>query len=211
MSSPFRPAHPSTRPRDEQRPAPARTGWLALGMAGGLLGAQIAHAATGESQSDFGGVGLMQTPTARFAPRGELSFTYSRTQPYKRFSVNAAPFEWMELGFRYVSVETVSYGEAAPDRDYLDKSFDTKFRLWEEDRYRPALAVGLRDLGGTGLFSSEYLVASKRYGDLDVSLGLGWGYLGTRGDFSNPLALVRSSLETRSDTTSDNGGDFQLG
>ncbi|MEL0616598.1 YjbH domain-containing protein [Cobetia marina] len=211
MSSPFRPAHPSTRPRDEQRPAPARTGWLALGMAGGLLGAQIAHAATGESQSDFGGVGLMQTPTARFAPQGELSFTYSRTQPYKRFSVNAAPFEWMELGFRYVSVETVSYGEAAPDRDYLDKSFDTKFRLWEEDRYRPALAVGLRDLGGTGLFSSEYLVASKRYGDLDVSLGLGWGYLGTRGDFSNPLALVRSSLETRSDTTSDNGGDFQLG
>ncbi|MCK8066788.1 YjbH domain-containing protein [Cobetia sp. 1CM21F] len=211
MSSPFRPANHVTHSSPEQRPALARNGWLALGMAGGLLGAQIAHAATGESQSDFGGVGLMQTPTARFAPQGELSFTYSRTQPYKRFSVNAAPFDWMELGFRYVSVETVSYGAAAPDRDYLDKSFDTKFRLLQEGRYQPEVAVGLRDLGGTGLFSSEYLVASKRYGDLDFSLGLGWGYLGTRGDFSNPLAVVRSSLETRSDSTSDDGGDFQLG
>lgn len=219
MSSPFRPANrvvnrPAARPvalAAPSRPAPARHGWLILGLAGGLLSAQIAQAATGESQSDFGGVGLMQTPTARFAPKGELSFTYSRTQPYKRFSVNATPFDWMELGFRYVSVETVSYGDAAPDRDYLDKSFDTKFRLAEEGRYQPEVAVGLRDLGGTGLFSSEYLVASKRYGDLDFTLGLGWGYLGTRGDFSNPLSVIRSSLETRSDTTSDDGGDFSLG
>ena len=88
-------------------------------MAGGLLGAHVPTPLPGESQSDFGGVGLMQTPTARFAPQGELSFTYSRTQPYKRFSVDAAPFSsgW-QLGFRDVSVETVSYGEAAPDRDY---------------------------------------------------------------------------------------------
>lgn len=61
MSSPFRPANHVTHSSPEQRPALARNGWLALGMAGGLLGAQIAHAATGESQSDFGGVGLMQT------------------------------------------------------------------------------------------------------------------------------------------------------
>ena len=211
MSSPFRPANHLALSECQQRSASARNGWLALGIMGGLLGAQIAHAATGESQSDFGGVGLMQTPTARFAPQGELSFTYSRTQPYKRFSVNATPFEWMELGFRYVSVETVSYGAAAPDRDYLDKSFDTKFRLWEEGRYQPEVAVGLRDLGGTGLFSSEYLVASKRYGDFDFSLGLGWGYLGNRGDFGNPLNVVGDRFSSRGDSGGSDGGEFSIG
>ncbi|STL49430.1 putative lipoprotein [Escherichia coli] len=36
-----------------------------------------------------------------------------------------------------------------------------------------------RDIGGTGLFDAEYLVASKAWGPFDFTLGLGWGYLGT--------------------------------
>ena len=39
----------------------------------------------------------------------------------------------------------------------------------------PQIAVGLSDFAGTGLFSGEYLVASKRYGSFDFSLGMGWG------------------------------------
>ena len=37
------------------------------------------------TQSDFGGVGLLQTPTARMMPAGELSVTASRTDPYSRY------------------------------------------------------------------------------------------------------------------------------
>ncbi|MFY7907755.1 MAG: YjbH domain-containing protein, partial [Burkholderiaceae bacterium] len=60
--------------------------------------------------------------------------------------------------------------------------------LWSESRWLPELAVGVRDLGGTALFGSEYLVASKRWGRFDASLGLGWGLLGGRGNVSNPMA-----------------------
>ncbi len=42
------------------------------------------------------------------------------------------------------------------------------------------------DIGGTGLFDAEYLVASKA-GLFDFTLGLGWGYLGTSGNVKNPL------------------------
>ena len=44
------------------------------------------------------------------------------------------------------------------------------------------MAVGARDIGGTGLFDAEYLVASKAWGPFDFTLGLGWGYLGTSGN-----------------------------
>ena len=35
----------------------------------------------------------------------------------------------------------------------------------------------VRDLAGTGLFSSEYLVASKNVRNFDLSIGMGWGVL----------------------------------
>ena len=47
--------------------------------------------------------------------------------------------------------------------------------------------MGLQDVIGTGLYAGEYIVASKRFWDVDVSLGLGWGRLGTGADIGNPL------------------------
>ena len=47
------------------------------------------------------------------------------------------------------------------------------------------IALGMRDIGGTGLFSSEYLVASKKFGRLDTTLGIGWGVLGKDSNISN--------------------------
>ena len=44
-----------------------------------------------------------------------------------------------------------------------------KLRLLKETAHVPELALGFRDLGGTGLFSSEYLVASKRWYDVDLA------------------------------------------
>ncbi|MFC3283770.1 YjbH domain-containing protein [Litchfieldella rifensis] len=150
-----------------------------------------------QEQSDFGGVGLMQTPTARMAPAGQFSLSYSRTAPYRRYNVSLQPFDWLEAGFRYIQIEDRRFGKAAPGHNYLDKGMDAKFRLWKESRYLPQVALGLRDAGGTSLFGSEFLVASKRWRDFDFSLGLGWGYLGTRGDFDNPLSFVADRFENR--------------
>lgn len=59
--------------------------------------------------------------------------------------------------------------------------------MWEESYWLPQVAVGARDIGGTGLFDAEYLVASKAWWPFDFTLGLGWGYLGTSGNVKNPL------------------------
>ncbi|WP_240721781.1 YjbH domain-containing protein [Halomonas marinisediminis] len=166
----------------------------------------------GAGQSDFGGVGLMQTPTARMAPVGSMSIAASRTEPFRRYSLFLQPAEWLEGGFRYVEIEDRLYGEAiAGDRTFLDKGFDLKLRLLQENRYWPELALGFRDLGGTTLFGAEYLVASKRWYDLDFSLGLGWGYLGNASDVDSPLGWVSDSFDTRPRRAGgDRGGEFAV-
>lgn len=86
-----------------------------------------------------------------------------------------------------------------------------KLRLLEESRYLPQLALGMRDLGGTTLFGAEYLVASKRWHDLDVSLGLGWGYLGHAADAGSPLGWLDNRFDSRPvDSGGDQGGEFAL-
>ncbi len=131
------------------------------------------------TSSDWGNVGLLQTPSARMRSAGHLTFHYSSTRPYTHGNIFAQPFDWLEAGFRYTDVTNRLYGppELSGDQSYKDKSFDAKIRLWPESAYIPQIVVGVRDLGGTGLFAAEYLVASKRTGALDWSLGAGWGYM----------------------------------
>ncbi|NZA25752.1 YjbH domain-containing protein [Luteimonas sp. SJ-92] len=179
-------------------------GWL---LAGGSLASDPAP-----TQSDFGGAGLWQTPTARMAEEGELSFTANRTRPYSRYNVTMQPLPWLEGSFRYIAVTNRPYGQPSlsGDQSYKDKSIDLKLRLREESRYLPEIAVGGRDLGGTGHFGSEYFVASKRFGPVDASLGLAWGYMGNRGDISNPFSIFGSRFDRRPgrDELPDTGGEF---
>jgi membrane-associated phospholipid phosphatase len=129
--------------------------------------------------NDWGNVGLLQTPTARMHQAGHFAFTYSLARPYTHGNVFVQPLDWLEAGFRYSDISNRLYGapEVSGSQSYKDKGFDAKIRLWPESAYLPQVSVGVRDLAGTGLFSGEYLVASKRTGSLDWSLGLGWGYL----------------------------------
>ena len=52
-------------------------------------------------------------------------------------------------------------------------------------------------MAGTGLFSSEYLVASKFINNIDISLGLGWGNMNAN-KINNPLYSIDDSFRTRS-------------
>ena len=169
-----------------------------------LLPYSLAHAEPRYTQNDFGGVGLLQTPTARMAPAGELSLNANRTEPYSRYSLSLQPLDWLEGTFRYTSISNRMYGPEALSgkQSYKDKAIDVKARLWQESHWLPEVALGFRDIGGTGLFSSEYFVANKRYKDLDFSLGIAWGYIGNRGDLDNPLGYLDDSFDTRpTDTT----------
>jgi hypothetical protein len=161
------------------------------------------------SANDWGTIGLLQTPTARMGAQGEARFHFSRVYPYERTNVFVQPFDALEAGFRYSNILNRLYGpaELSGTQNYKDKSLDIKLRLLEESTYRPQVAVGFIDASGTGLFSSEFLVANKRFGGLDASLGLGWGYLGASGNIKNPFSLLSSSFNTRG-SWAGSGGQF---
>lgn len=155
------------------------------------------------SASDWGEIGLLQTPTARMAPAGEFRFTWSKVQPYTRGTVMFQPMDWLEGGFRYTDISNRLYDPTiAGDQTLKDKSIDFKIRLMEESALRPQFALGVRDLGGTGLFAGEYVVGNKRWGNWDASLGLGWGNLGTRADFAG--------TSVRQGNTESSGGTANL-
>lgn len=156
--------------------------------------------------NDWGGVGLLQTPTARMHEPGHMRFHFSSVYPYERYNLFVQPFESLEAGFRYTNVKNRFYGpvELSGTQTYKDKAIDFKLKLMNESAVLPQVALGMIDFGGTGLFSSEYLVANKRFGDWDASLGMAWGYLGSSGNIRNPLSLVSAKFDTRP-------GDFGMG
>jgi hypothetical protein len=159
--------------------------------------------------NDFGGVGLIQTPTARFSSDGQLYFGGGRVYPYERYFVTVQGTSWLEATLRYSSVDNRLFSEVpefSGDQSYKDRGLDVKLKLFDEGRIRPALAVGARDFLGTGLFSSEYVVLSKSGGPFDTSLGIAWGNLGSRGHIRNPLGLISSRFDERSRSNSALGG-----
>ena len=158
--------------------------------------------------NNYGGVGLLVTPTARFAPDGEASLFLSDGNPYRLLGFGVQILPGVEATARYALVKTVPLGTGT---DYVDKGVDLKFRLWQEDGLLPQVALGFRDLAGTGLFGSEYVVASKRLGSVDLSLGLGWGNLGARGDIANPLCSAATRFCEREAGFSGRGGQVETG
>ncbi len=155
--------------------------------------------------NDFGGVGLLQNRTARFRPDGELDVGAVFLDPYKRYYISFQALPWLEGTFRYTEITNRSFSEGglASDEDFQDRGADLKFRLLEESRYLPQIAFGLQDGIGTGLFSSEFLVFSKAYYDLDFSFGVGWGYLASGSDIENPMINISDSFANRT-----SGGNF---
>lgn len=156
------------------------------------------------SASNWGVVGLMQTPTARMRPAGSINFTFQRTSPYSNGTFMFQPLDWLEAGFRYTDISNRLYSsvkEFSGDQSLKDKSFELKAHLWPESTYLPSIAAGLRDLGGTGLFGGEYVVANKRWGRLDFSAGMGWGYVGGRQNLSNPLSAISQKFDFRQNET----------
>ena len=148
------------------------------------------------SQYTYGGVGLIQTPTARFSYDGEFGIGMSTESPYNRLYAKMQFFPWMEAVVRYTEGEFLPYNPGST-QTWKDKGLDAKFRIINEGKIFPEIALGLTDIGGTGAYSSEYIVASKAWNDLDISLGLGWGRLGGLEHFNNPFGWFDSNRKTR--------------
>ncbi len=161
-----------------------------------LAGSASAGAAEFDSlfagSNDYGDVGLLQTPTARMRPDGEFGAGISTVRPYNQLQVFLQVLPWLETTLRYTSITNLKYSNNpsfSGNQQDKDKSADFKVRLLQEGTYWPAIALGIQDVGGTGLFSSEYLVSSYHYYDFDLSAGLAWGREGSGGDIPNPFGV----------------------
>jgi len=146
--------------------------------------------------SIYGTPGYIDTPSAEMFPDGQLqlSTSFRNNTQFYTLSFQVAP---RLLGtFRYAIAREFD-GNGTVDR--FDRSFDVKYLLANETNHLPGIAVGLQDFGGTGIYSSEYLVASKHFVDdrLVLSGGLGWGRLGGYNSFSNPLSVLGDYFSDR--------------
>jgi len=189
------------------------SGMVALSLTGAAQAQDIPDYLRYEpTQTDVGGTGLLQMPSARMARQGEFSVFYYDNDEYRRVGLSLQLFPWLETIIRYNDVRTRLYNpnpDFSGDQTYKDRGVDVKFRLWEETQYRPEVSVGLRDFAGTGQFSGEYLVASKRWHDFDFTLGIGWGYLGRSGNIDNPFCKLTDSYCERPGGFRGEGGSFE--
>ncbi|SFJ79372.1 YjbH domain-containing protein [Jannaschia pohangensis] len=160
--------------------------------------------------NSYGVPGLIDLPTAQMQPDAELTTSLtllSNGSGRTQIAFQLTPR--LQAVFRYATVP--DFLPIGPNfvRTY-DRSFDLRYQLLTETARRPAVTVGIQDIGGTSLYASEYVVATKSFGDRwTVTGGLGWGRLGTRGGFTNPLGIVSDKFETRPPLTIGTGGQFQ--
>ena len=162
------------------------------------------------SPSNYGDTGLLEIPNARFMKEASLRFNFSSSYPNEFTTITASPFKWVEASYRYTEIKNELYGPSSysGNQSLKDKGFDLKMKLIGEGYDRPAVALGLRDIAGTGIFSSEYLVATKSLGNFDVTAGLGWGKLGSDDSIRNPLLSLSKSFQIRTGSIKE-GGEFK--
>ena len=195
-----------------------RSSWEIWAKAAMVLMAMVvvplsAAAENAPSLNLYGLTGLIDMPSAESQPDGMIQLSTSHFGPVSRNTLTFQITPRLSGSFRYLGVrdwvKNVAAGSKIAGIDdfntYFDRSFDLRFQLFGEGKYRPALAIGLQDFVGTGLFAGEYLVATKHLGPaLKVTAGLGWGRLGTYGAIGSPLGA-------RPPVAIGNGGNFNFG
>ncbi|MFK7837588.1 MAG: YjbH domain-containing protein [Sulfitobacter sp.] len=181
---------------------------VAFGTASALALTNAAAQSGRTSLSTYGTPGIVEMPTARSLNDGELAFTSSIVGPTLRNTVTFQIWPRVSGSFRYARID----GQRADGSATFDRSFDIHFQLTDETDVRPAIAFGLRDFLGTGLFSGEYIVATKSFGSkVEVTGGIGWGRFAGRNNFSNPLGVIDDRFDTRPTGFSGQGGQVETG
>jgi hypothetical protein len=136
--------------------------------------------------SDFGTTGIIDIPSARMENDGALKITFSHQDIANITNITYQATPWLQTTFRY------TYGVNK------DRSYSAKITLLKESEFKPNIAIGMKDIIGTGIWSSEYVVASKKINNIDVSFGLGWGRLADNNAIKNPLLNISDNFKDRS-------------
>lgn len=135
-----------------------------------------------------GATGLIDLPSGEAQDDARFSFSAALVGPVSRATISFQITERLSASFRFQTWrdwDAINPGD--PD-EFDDRSFDIRYQVLKESQYLPSLTIGLIDFTGQGLFSSEYVAATKSFGDrVKVTAGLGWGRLGTDGSIGQPF------------------------
>jgi hypothetical protein len=182
-------------------------------VAMGVAGLCLAGSAKSEvpALSTYGTPGLVELPTAEVFDDGTLSFGIAYSGITLRNTATFQVFPRIQGSFRYsITDEFFMSDPLAGSGDLYDRSFDIQILVSKESDGFPAVAIGLRDFLGTGILSSEYVVATKTMTEgLAISGGLGWGRLAGRNSFDNPLSFLGLESEDRDTGFTGTGGQVE--
>ncbi|MDO9639267.1 MAG: YjbH domain-containing protein [Pseudotabrizicola sp.] len=179
------------------------------GVVMALLWLVPAQAETRPSLNLYGATGLIDMPSAAVQPDGTLSASTAHFGPVSRTTLSFQITPRLSGSFRFLGIrdwnKVLCCAGVNQFETYYDRSFDLRYQIVDEGRYRPALAIGLQDFVGTGVIAGEYLVATKHVTPkVAVSAGLGWGRLGSYHSIGSPFG-DRPPLEV------GKGGNFNFG
>ncbi|HRO11747.1 YjbH domain-containing protein [Amaricoccus sp.] len=143
----------------------------------------------------YGATGLIDMPSAEAQPDAQVSASYSQFGNTSRRNFTFQLLPRISATLRYASIKDWGNSDD-PEYKLFDRSLDVQFQLLKErGTWQPSVALGFRDVLGTGVYSAEYLVASKTIArDFTVTGGIGWGRLASVGGVTNPFCSMSDSF-----------------
>jgi hypothetical protein len=161
--------------------------------------------------NDYGVGGILDIPSARMPDEGQFTFTHSRKDVQDIYAFTYQLMPRLEVAFRYSLPDfRRNSGRTTVPGTFADRSFEIRYNLFRESTYIPTVTLGLRDFGGAPRDGgAEYLVASKKWRDFDLSAGIGWGALAQRRIYQNPFTQISERFNRR--VREPGGGQFLTG
>ena len=145
------------------------------------------------SLNKYGMPGEIDLPIAQDLPDGQFSVSSSLFGGTIRVNLSFQISKNLTGAFRYARIPSAS----GDHKGYFwDRSFDLHYLLHKEKNIFPSIALGVRDFIGTGLYSGEYVVATKSLGEkLRFSAGIGWGRYAGKNSFGNIFGIRNRVIE----------------
>ena len=135
-----------------------------------------------EKESAFsaynGSSGLLEIPNARIMPDWHMRFFLNFDKPYNYYGATITPLPFMELNFHMTQLDSITAMPGSGYGQYKDKAINIKLLLRKEEKGWPAVVLGADDIWGTSLYTSKYIVISKKYKYFDFTFGYAKGRLG---------------------------------
>lgn len=127
----------------------------------------------------MGATGLIRIPDARMINDGDLRILFSHSYPYRNVAITFGFLPFLEIhgGFTTFMNELITLSGWENYGYNKDKEVGVKVLLLNEGKFWPSLVFGTEDFFGTGIFYTEYIVASKKIGPFDFTVGKGSNFL----------------------------------